>query len=118
MSETRGVRKLRSTILPPQRASLESNDMDIRFPRLEMNIVPGEPLLFVVEVDGRRLDVRIEWSAIAALSGVGVGDAGDVRGFVKRNRDAIERAIKAHILARGVSPGRMIVLDRDELGGL
>lgn len=90
--------------------------MDIIFRHTDMHFHPGVAVLFLVEVEGSRVDVRIEWSTLEALSGAIGAEA--VREFVKRERDAIERVIKTHIAARGVPPSRLITLGVDELDAL
>lgn len=90
--------------------------MDIVFPRTDLHFHPEEAVLFIAELDGRRIDVRIEWCTLEALSGAAGAEA--VSEFVKRERGGIERAIKAHIAARGVPPSRLITLAADELDTL
>ncbi|MBK8740196.1 MAG: hypothetical protein IPM02_11985 [Betaproteobacteria bacterium] len=84
-------------------------DIKISFSRGEPRDRMVDPIEYHVNVDGAPLLARIELSALQALNEGGPGDAGAIRDFAFRNRDRIERAIEAHILARGVPPGHLIV---------
>lgn len=89
--------------------------MNISFPHNETRIRAGQPVLLLADVDGRRVDIRIEWETIVAMGGGGDDEA--VRNFVKEHRPGIERVVKAHILAHDVPLSRLIVLDTAELRG-
>ncbi len=93
-------------------------DIKISFSRGEPRDRMVDPIEYHVNVDGAPLLARIELSALQALNEGGPGDAGAIRDFAFRNRDRIERAIEAHILARGVPPGHLIVLGVEELRDL
>ncbi len=90
--------------------------MNITFVHSEIQVVAGAPLVFVVEIDGRRVDVRIDWSTILAVSGTADADA--VRKFVTEKRGGIEGVIRAHVLAQGVPLSRVLVLGPGELAGV
>jgi hypothetical protein len=90
--------------------------MNITFVHSEIQVVAGAPVVFVVEVDGRRVDARIDWPTLAAVSGT--ADAEAVLKFVTEKRGVIEGVIRAHLLAQGVPLSRLLVLGPGELAGV
>jgi len=90
-------------------------NMKISFSRSEPRDRVIDPLEYHVSVDGESLRARIELSTLRALKKGGPADDSAIRDFALQSRDRIERAIEAHILARGVPPGRLIVLGPEEL---
>ncbi len=88
---------------------------NISFPRTELRDHVSDPVEFLVDVDGKRLRADIDLSTLEALNRGGPAGASPMRDFVMQNRGHIERTIEAHILARGVPPNRVIVIDLDEL---
>ncbi len=90
--------------------------MKITFPQTPLDLREHQPILFIVTVDGKRVNVRIEWSVVASLSG---GDSVDVvREHFRPRRKEVERAITAHLLARGVPATGTIEIGLDELRGI
>jgi hypothetical protein len=98
----------------PESAKIEP--MNITFPHSEMHVRVGEPVMFLASADGRRIDVRIEWPVVEAVSGA--RDEDGVRRFVAANRSALESIIRAHLLARGVPLNHVLELGRNELAPL
>ncbi len=87
----------------------------ISFSRSEPRDRIIDPIEYHVSVDGDPLRARIELSTLKALKKGGPADDRALHDFAFQNRERIERAIQAHILARGVPPGRLIVLGVEEL---
>jgi hypothetical protein len=87
--------------------------MNISFPQVDLRVVAGEPVEFLVLADGERVIVRIDWAVLVALCGVDTADV--IRECLQRKRAGIERAIASHILARGASVTGIVALGRDEL---
>ena len=90
--------------------------MNIIFPQTPLELREHEPIHFVVTVDGKRVNVRIEWSVAATLAG---GDSAEaLRAHFRPRRHEVERAITSHLLARGVPATGTIVIGPDELRGI
>jgi hypothetical protein len=92
--------------------------MDISFPRTETRILPSAPVEFLVVVDHKVIRAVIDWSTIERLTGDEPIDEIAARRFIRDNRAAIERAIKAHLFAHGVPLAGQFVLTLDDLGNL
>ncbi|MFS8085912.1 MAG: hypothetical protein ACMG6H_09800 [Acidobacteriota bacterium] len=90
-------------------------NMNITFPRTELRDHVSDPVEFLVDVDGKRVRAEIDLSTLAALNPAGHAGAGAMRDFVMQKLGHIERTIEAHILARGIPPNRVIVIDLAEL---
>jgi hypothetical protein len=67
-------------------------------------------------MDGKRVNVRIDWSVAASLSGGDTVEA--IREHFRPRRREVERAITAHLLARGIPATGTIVIGPDELQGI
>jgi hypothetical protein len=87
--------------------------VSISFPHREWPDRVIDPVEFAVDVDGALVLALIDLAVLESLTKGGPDSA--VRDFVSRNRGRIERAIEAHILARGVPPNRVIAIELDEL---
>lgn len=90
--------------------------MNIVFPQTPLQLREHEPIDILVTVDGKRVIVRVDWSVAASLSG---GDSADaIRQHFQPRRHEVERAIRAHLLARGVPMSGITTLGSDELRGI
>ena len=89
--------------------------MDISFPRVESYIRAPSPVEFIVIVDHRTIRAAIEWSSMLHLIGSENIHDDSVRNFIRKNRDGIELAIKAHLFAQGVPLAGQFVLTLNEL---
>jgi hypothetical protein len=90
--------------------------MNIIFPQTPLDLREHEPILFIVTVDGKRINVCIDWSVAASLSGGDTAEA--IREHFRPRRHEVERAISAHLLARGIPATGTIVMGPDELQGI
>ena len=89
--------------------------MNISFPAGDW---PGhliDPLEIPVDVDGVRVRARIDLSTLEVLNPGGASDSDTLREFASRNRLRFERAIEAHLYARGFPPKRVVVIGPEEL---
>ena len=69
--------------------------MNIVFPQTPLRLREREPIEILVTVNGKRVTVRVDWSAAASLSG---GDSADaIRQYFQPRRHEVERAITAHL---------------------
>jgi hypothetical protein len=91
--------------------------MQISFPRTESRILPSIPVEILVLVDRKAIRAAIDWSTIQRLTGDDSIDDAAVRTFIRDNRERIEVAIKAHLLAHGVPLSGHLVLTLDEIAG-
>jgi hypothetical protein len=90
--------------------------MNIIFPQTPLPLREHQPIDILVTVDGKRVTIRVEWSVAASLAG---GDSVDaVRGHFQPRRHEVERAIRAHLLARGVPVSGITTMGLDELQGV
>jgi hypothetical protein len=90
--------------------------MNIVFPQMPLQLREHEPIDILVTVDGKRVIVRVDWSAAASLSG---GDSADaIRAHFQPRRREVERAITAHLLARGIPVSGILDIGLDELRGM
>ena len=89
--------------------------MDISFPPGEWPDRMIDPLEISVDVNGVRVRACIDLATLEALNRAGAADAGALRDFANRNLFRFQRAIEAHIFARGIPPNRVVVLGLEEL---
>ena len=68
----------------------------------EIRVDPPFPVEQVVNVDGKRLRVSLEWPLIRHFLGVAAADPETVREMLHERRQEIDRTIKAHVFAHGV----------------
>jgi hypothetical protein len=83
-----------------------------------LRVEPPTPVEVVALVDGTAFRVAIEWSAIEHLlraEHAVRADAATVGRVVYGNRFRIERAVKAHLFARGAPPERRVTLSLEDL---
>jgi len=90
--------------------------MNIVFPQTPLRLREREPIEILVTVNGKRVTVRVDWSAAASLSG---GDSADaIRQYFQPRRHEVERAITAHLHARGIPLSGVVDMWLDEMRGL
>ncbi len=92
--------------------------MEISFPRTEARILPSWPVEILAVVDRKAIRAAIDWSTIQRLTDDDSIDEAAVRRFIRDNRERIELAIKAHLLAHGVPLAAQFLLTLDELASV
>lgn len=92
--------------------------MEISILRTESRIRSPDPVELLVVVDGRTIRAAIDWSTLERLIGADLVNEATVHDFIRKNRDGIELAIKAHLFAHGVPLAGRFVLTLDEITNL
>jgi hypothetical protein len=88
--------------------------MDVRFLDTEGRPRSGQPLELLFTVDGKTLRVAIDWTTLGEVFGLDLAGEDSWGTFLRKKRQAIELAVKAHLLARGMPFGRQLVLTAED----
>lgn len=86
--------------------------------RTEGRVLSSVPIELLLVVDRKTVRAAIDWATIRHFIGDGSFDESRVRDFIGKNRQGIELAIKAHLLAHGVPLDRQLVLTLDDFNQL
>jgi hypothetical protein len=92
--------------------------MEISFLRTDGRVLSSVPVQLLLVVDRKIVRAAIDWATLRHFIGDDSNDEALVRDFIRKNRQGIELAIKAHLFAHGVPLDRQLVLTSDDFNQL
>jgi hypothetical protein len=90
-------------------------EIDITILYEDRSLGASVPVDLLLIVDGAFVRASLDWTTLNPRLGRRPMDKAAARGFIYRNRDRLEMAIKTNLLAHGVPVDRHLVLTADDL---